>query len=121
MLNINFYGENGQSSQSIRMIEDFYQWLAYSDFAQVGRSKMTTIYLDGEEVELPLIHLSSTTRSMFTACFNEMILKETEAMLVELESTLSKETLGKRTYRIKKLLELLNGCKNSSFAYLQRE
>ncbi|MEQ8975905.1 MAG: hypothetical protein RIE73_36665 [Coleofasciculus sp. C1-SOL-03] len=121
MLNINFYGKNGQSSQSIRMVEDFYQWLAYSDFAQVGRSKMTTICLDGEEVELPLIHLSSTTRSMLIACFNEMILKETEAMLVDLEKTISQEILSGRTYRLKKLLKLLNCCKNSRFIYLQRE
>ena len=121
MLNINFYGKNGQSSQTIRMVEDFYQWLAYSDFAQVGRSKMTTICLDGEEVELPLIQLSSTTRSMFTACFNEMILKETAAMLVDLEKTISQEILSERTYRLKKLLELLNCCKNSRFSYLQRE
>ncbi|MEQ9485546.1 hypothetical protein [Coleofasciculus sp. F4-SAH-05] len=121
MLNISFYGQNGNPPQIIRVGEEFYQWLADSDFAQVGRSKITTICIDGEAVKLPLIRLSSTTRSMLIACFNEMILKETEAMLVELESTLAKEILEKRTYRIKKLLELLNGCKNSSFAYLQRE
>jgi len=121
MLTISFYGENGNHSQTIRVGEEFYQWLADSDFAQVGRSKITTICLDREVVELPLIRLSSTTRSMLIACFNEMILKETAAMLVDLDKTISQEMLGERTYRLKKLLELLNCCKNSSFAYLQRE
>jgi hypothetical protein len=121
MLSISFYGENGDTPKSIRVGEEFYQWLAYSDFAQVGRSQLTPICIDGEEIELPLIPLASTTRSMFVACFNEMILKETAAMLADLEKTISKEILEPRAYRIKKLLELLNYCKNSSFAYLQRE
>lgn len=121
MLNISFYGENGSTPQSIRVGEEFYEWLAYSDFARVGHSQLTTICLDGEEIQLPLIPLASTTRSMLVAFFNEMILKETAAMLADLERTISKEILAPRTYRIKKLLELLNCCKNSSFAYLQRE
>ncbi|HBB35283.1 MAG TPA: hypothetical protein DDZ80_01340 [Cyanobacteria bacterium UBA8803] len=121
MLNISFYAENGSASQSIRVGEEFYQWLAHSDFAQVGHSQLTTICLDGEEIQLPLIPLASTTRSMLIAFFNEMILKETAAMLADLERTISKEILEPRTYRIKKLLELLNCCKNSTFAYLQRE
>jgi hypothetical protein len=121
MFNISFYGEKGDVTQSIRVGEEFYQWLAYSDFAQVGRSQVTTICIDGEEIQLPLIPLATTTRSMLIAFFNEMILKETAAMLADLERTISKEIVEPRTYRLKKLLELLNCCKNSSFAYLQRE
>ncbi|MEQ9672525.1 hypothetical protein [Coleofasciculus sp. G2-EDA-02] len=121
MLSINFYGENGESPKSIRVGEDFYQWLAYSDFAQVGRSQLRTICIDGEEIELPLLPLTSTTRSMLIALFNEMVLTETAAMLTDLEKTVSQELLEPRTYRLKKLLELLNCCKNSGLAYLQRE
>ncbi|MEM9216112.1 MAG: hypothetical protein AAGD25_17425 [Cyanobacteria bacterium P01_F01_bin.150] len=121
MLNVTFYADNGQIPHSIRMGEAFYEWLATSDFAQVGRSKPTPIQIDGELIELPLITLTSTTQSMFIALFNEMVLSETTAMLNDLDNNVTQDMLASRTYRLKKLIELLNCLKSGNFSYLQRE
>ena len=120
MLSISFYPENGDAPRCIRVNEAFYEWLARSDFAQVGHSKLTAIEVDGETAELPLIRLGRTTRSMLIACFNEMILGETAAMLADLEAAIAQEALAPRTNRLKKLLELLDCLKDRGFAYLQR-
>jgi len=90
--------------------------------ASAEREKRATITkVDGENAELPLIHLGRTTRSMLIACFNEMILGETAAMLADLETAISQEALAPRTHCLKKLLELLDCLKDSGLAYLQRE
>ncbi|NEQ98552.1 MAG: hypothetical protein F6K30_17830 [Cyanothece sp. SIO2G6] len=103
------------------MAESLYEWLAHSDFAQVGRSKLIAIQVDGDPVDLPLIALTRTTRSLFIALFNEMVLSETSAMLDDLDHNVAQELLTSRTYRLKKLMELLNCTKNENFSYLQRE
>lgn len=121
MLSINFYGSNGQIPHCVRMGESLYEWLATSDFAQVGRSRLTPIEVDGEKIELPLITLNSTTRSMFIALFNEMVLSETTAMLSDLDNNVAQDVLAPRTYRLKKLIEMLNCLKDGNFSHLQRE
>ncbi|MEM8808922.1 MAG: hypothetical protein AAGF01_23130 [Cyanobacteria bacterium P01_G01_bin.38] len=121
MLSVTFYPDDGHTPHGIRMVDTLYEWLAHSDFAQVGHSQPTSIQVDDAMVELPLIRLTSTTRSMFIALFNEMILSETSAMLTDLDANLSQEALAPRTYRLKKLFELLNCLKDNGFAYLQRE
>ena len=63
-------------------------------FSQVGRSQLTAIEVDGETIELPLIRLGRTTRSMFIACFNEMILGETAAMLADLGAAIFQDALA---------------------------
>ena len=71
MLNIIFYPDKGHPPHSIRMIDTLYEWLAHSDFAQVGRSQPTSIQVDdvvGDVmVELPQIRLTRATRSLFIA------------------------------------------------------
>ncbi|MEB3233594.1 MAG: hypothetical protein VKJ64_21475 [Leptolyngbyaceae bacterium] len=121
MLSFTFYTQNGQRLHCIRMAESLYEWLIQSDFAQVGRSQPTTLQLEGEALELPLIFLSSTTRSMFIALFNEMILLETSAMLNDLDHNFSQTTIAPRSYRLKKLIELLTCLKDPEFTYFQRE
>ncbi|NEO85462.1 MAG: hypothetical protein F6J87_14625 [Spirulina sp. SIO3F2] len=120
MLSFNFYGKSDQSAYCIQVSEQFYEWLIQADFGLVGRSHPTKIMLDGEEEELPLVRLENPTRGMLTAYFNGLVLSETGQMLVELDAGVAREVLQPRQYRMKKLLELLDCVKDSSWHYLQR-
>jgi hypothetical protein len=119
MLSLNFFSENGQSAHSIRVVDDFYEWLARSEFAQLGRSQIKTIELDGEMAELPLVPLEPETRSKLVDFLSETIFQETRSMLGALEQSMPQPELTVQTYRLKKLLEMLDCTKNRVYQYLQ--
>ena len=48
MLSISFLSDDGKESRSIRVIDDFYEWLARSEFSKLVRSQVTRIELEGE-------------------------------------------------------------------------
>jgi hypothetical protein len=121
MLSISFYAGNGQASHSIRVIDDFYEWLARSEFSKLGRSQQTQIELEGETAELPLVPLVAETRSKLIEFFSEHIFSETRSMLGDLDRSLPQTELMTKTYRLKKLLELLDCLKSETYQYLQRE
>jgi hypothetical protein len=121
MLSISLYSINGQTNHSIRVIDDFYEWLARSEFSMLGRSQKTQIELEGEMAELPLVPLLAETRSRLIEFFSEHIFSETRSMLGDLERSLPQPELVTKTYRLKKLLELLDCLKSETYQYLQCE
>jgi hypothetical protein len=129
MLSINFYSGNGQATHSIRVVDDFYEWLARwsttdrrsSEFSKVGRSQLTPLEIEGETAELPLVDLGTETRSRLIEFFSECIFRETRSVLGVLDNAVPQRELAVKTYRLKKLLEMLDCLKSGIYQYLQRE
>jgi hypothetical protein len=121
MLSISFYSGNGQTTHSIRVVDDFYEWLARSEFSKLGRSYLTPLEIEGETAELPLVSLGTETRSRLIEFFSECIFRETRSVLGDLDNAVPQPELAAKTYRLKKLLEMLDCLKNGVYQYLQRE
>jgi hypothetical protein len=121
MLSLHFYSAHGHPPHSIRVAEDFYEWLAKSDFSALGQSSATEIEIEGETVCLPLIKLEVPTRQKLVTFFSETIFSETREVLAELERATTQADILPRAYRLKKLLELLDCVKVESYDYFQRE
>lgn len=121
MLSISFYSNNGQAPHSIRVGDEFYEWLARSEFSQLGRSRKTQIEVEGEVAELPLVPLGTATRRGLIEFFSEEIFGETRVLLQNTEPNLTQQQWFSKTTRLKTLLELLDCLKNDTYQYLQRE
>ncbi|WP_228056571.1 hypothetical protein [Microcoleus sp. LEGE 07076] len=64
MFDISFSSANGEPSDSVRITAATYEWLAKSAFSKIGGESIETeIYLDEENVILPLVELNQDIRS----------------------------------------------------------
>lgn len=121
MLDISFYTANGSESKTVDVGETLYEWLAKSDFSKIGGESIDTkIYLDEENVILPLVELNQEIRQQFKKIFSEAIISESDVVLTKLGDSPSKEEYQSGTYRLKKMLELLKCVENENYKYLQR-
>jgi hypothetical protein len=121
MFDISFYSAKGEPSDSIIITADTYEWLAKSDFSKIGGASIDTeIYIDEENVILPLVELNPDIRQQFKKIFSEAIISESEAVLTKLGDSPSKEEYQAGTYRLRKMLELLKCVENENYQYLQR-
>ncbi|NJS11818.1 MAG: hypothetical protein HC789_16320 [Microcoleus sp. CSU_2_2] len=121
MLDISFYSTNGSESETVDVAENLYEWLAKSDFSKIGGESIDIkIYLDEEDVILPLVELDRDIRQQFKKFFSEAIISESDAVLTKLGDSPSKEEYQTGTYRLRKMLELLKCVENENYQYLQR-
>jgi len=121
MFDISFYSANGEPSDSVRITAATYEWLAKSAFSKIGGESIETqIYLDEENVILPLVELNQDIRQQFKKIFSEAIISESDAVLTKLGDYPSKEEYQSGTYRLRKMLELLKCVENENYQYLQR-
>ncbi|MEG4087451.1 hypothetical protein [Microcoleus sp. POL10_C6] len=121
MFDISFYSANGEPSDSVRITAATYEWLAKSAFSKIGGESIETkIYLDEENVILPLVELNQDIRQQFKKIFSEAIISESDAVLTKLGDYPSKEEYQEGTYRLRKMLELLKSVENENYQYLQR-
>ncbi len=121
MFDISFYSANGESSDSVRITATTYEWLAKSDFSKIGGESIDTkIYLDEENVVLPLVELNQEIRQQLKKMFSQEIISESDAVLTKLGDSPSKEEYQTGTYRLRKMLELLKCVENENYQYLQR-
>ena len=121
MFDISFYSANGEPSDSVRITAATYEWLAKSAFSKIGgESVETQIYLDEENVILPLVELNQDIRQQFKKIFSEAIISESDAVLTKLGDYPSKEEYQSGTYRQRKMLQLLKCVENENYQYLQR-
>ncbi|MEG4290727.1 hypothetical protein Q5692_11205 [Microcoleus sp. C2C3] len=121
MFDISFYSANGEPSDSVRITAATYEWLAKSAFSKIGgESVETQIYLDEENVILPLVELNQDIRQQFKKIFSEAIISESDAVLTKLGDYPSKEEYQSGTYRLRKMLQLLKCVENENYQYLQR-
>jgi hypothetical protein len=117
MLDISFYEKKGQSLHHVEVAESFLEWLARSEFAKIGEDQALTVSIDGEEVELCLVELNSKNRSEFTYFFYEAIVEETKLLLERFRDCLAQP---ERTYRLQKLIDILDCIKDDQYQYLRR-
>lgn len=124
MLDISFYttkGANGAESETVDVGETFYEWLARAEFSKIGGASIDTeIYIDEENVILPLVELDRDIRQQFKKFFSEAIVSESDAVLTKLGDYPTKEQYHEETYRLRKLLELLKCVENENYQYIQR-
>jgi len=120
MLDISFYTKNGEPPYSVEVTENFYKWLAKSDFSQIGKSVPRKIKVEGEEEKLPLVELGKGNRKKLIIFFREAIIGETKAVFTQLGDSPSKKEYQEGTYRLRMLLELLECLENEKYEYLQR-
>jgi hypothetical protein len=121
MFDISFYSANGEPSESVRITAATYEWLAKSAFSKIGGESIETkIYLEEENVILPLVELNQDTRQQFKKIFSEAIISESDAVLTKLGDYPSKEEYQEGTYRLRKMLELLKCVEHENYQYLQR-
>jgi hypothetical protein len=120
MLDISFYTKNGQPPYSIEVTENFYEWLAKSDFSKIGKSVTRKIEVEGEKEKLLLVQLGKVTRQKLKAFLLEAISQESDAMLTQLGDSPSKKEYQDATYRLRKLQELRKCVDNEKYLYLQR-
>jgi hypothetical protein len=121
MFDISFYSANGEQSDSVIITAATYEWLAKSAFSKIGGASIETkIYLDEENVILPLVELNPDIRQQFKKIFSEAIISESDAVLTKLGDSPSKEEYQAGTYRLRKMLELLKCVDNENYQYLQR-
>lgn len=121
MFDISFYAAKGEPSDSVRITAMTYEWLARSEFSKIGGLSIDTeIYIDEENVILPLVELNENIRQQFKKFFSEAIVSESDAVLTKLGDYPTKEQYHEETYRLRKLLELLKCVENENYQYLQR-
>ena len=68
---------------------------------------------------MPLVALVAETRSGLINFLSETIFRETRSMLGDLEQSVVPSELSVKTYRLKKLLEILDCMKSGVYQYLQ--
>ncbi|MDF0553062.1 hypothetical protein [Kamptonema sp. UHCC 0994] len=120
MFDISFYAVNGEPSDSVRITESIYEWLAKSQFAKIGISRDTQLHLDGEDVVLPVVELNQDIRQKLRDFFRDAIISQSETVLTKLGDYPSKQDYQQETYYMRKLLELLKCVENENYHYLQR-
>jgi hypothetical protein len=117
MLDISFYTAKREPAYHVEVAENFLEWLAKSEFAQIGQDKSTKVLIDGEEIIQPLVKLGKKNRKKMMQFFSNAIVSETKGILNKLEKL---RMQNEETYRLKKLIELLDCIKNENYLYLQR-
>lgn len=120
MLDIIFYPGNGQPPHYVELSEDFYEWLAKSDFSKIGESVQKKIIIDDDEEDVPIVDLELENRRRFRSFFIEEIVGESDRMLTKLGESPSKNEYQAATYKLRKLQELRKCLENHKYRYLQR-
>ena len=120
MLDIGFISKDGSLTNSVELTEDFYLWLAKSEFSKIGKSVRRKIQIDGEEDQLSVVQLSKGNSKKLKAFFRDEVVRESDAVITKLGDSPSKEEYQAGTYRLRKMLELLKCVENENYQYLQR-
>ncbi|MFM8296548.1 MAG: hypothetical protein ACKN9E_18660 [Microcystaceae cyanobacterium] len=121
MLNISFYGKNGEPQELIEVSDSFYKWLAQSEFSEIGASRETDLTIDNEQCSLNLVNLKNGNRKRLRDFLLEAIQKESDKMLNDLGDSPSKEEYQNATYTLRKLQEILKIINNPDYSYMERD
>lgn len=122
-LDITFYGKNGEHPVAVDCTQEFYERLAKSDLAEIGKSTKIKQKIEEEEVEIEAIELDAgkiTNRQRLIDFFKEEIVEESRNMLKKLGDTPSKDEYEKHTYPLKILQEILENLENKKYCYLAK-
>ncbi|HAZ46506.1 MAG TPA: hypothetical protein DDW76_01900 [Cyanobacteria bacterium UBA11369] len=120
MLDITFYSGDKEEAEVIEVSDDFYHWLARSEFSRIGKSEIKEMKVDGEPVEVAVIQLEGMNRRKLSDFFRDAIVQETDEMLDKLGSSPSKEAYQEATYRLLLLQRLRKQIEKEQYKYFQR-
>ena len=76
MLDIAFYSQDLEEAEAIEISNDFYEWLARSEFAIIGKSELKEMKVDGETVKVPVIELAGINRRSLATSFAMQLLRK---------------------------------------------
>ncbi|MEC4805845.1 MAG: hypothetical protein SAJ12_19600 [Jaaginema sp. PMC 1079.18] len=117
-LSVNFYTTEQQQSQTIEFNPNFQTWLSRSPLFQIGEDQIHTLSLEGQDIEKPVVNLNKEVRSQMLDFLYNAIVSETKELLFQIEDLAIHDEL---TYRIDKLIAILDCVKNTQYQYLQRK
>ncbi|MDY7013412.1 MAG: hypothetical protein SVX43_07360 [Cyanobacteriota bacterium] len=120
MLDITFYSQNREEAEIVEVSEDFYEWLARSEFAKIGKSEVREMKVDGELIEVPVISLEGLNRRKLSDFFRDAIVEESDEMLNQFLRSQSKQEYRDVTYKLSLLQRLRKPIENEQYKYLQR-
>lgn len=118
MLSINFYSADGIENNSVDLSEEFYAWLAHSQFSKIAQAKLTLLELEEETISLPLVELIPEVRGSYIQCLSDAIVEGTKTLLEHLEQPNRADVLHHDKYRLRKSIALLNPIKNEVYQYV---
>jgi hypothetical protein len=120
MLDITFYSQDKEEAKIIEVSEDFYEWLARSEFSRIGKSEVQEMKIDGELIEVPVVQLEGMNRRKLSDFFRDAIVEESDEMLNQLNRSQSKEEYRDVTHKLSLLQKLRKQIENEQYKYLQR-
>lgn len=120
MLDITFYSQNKEEAKIVEISEDFYEWLARSEFSEIGKSELREMKVDGEPIEVSVVQLEGMNRRKLSDFFRNAIVEESDKMLQGLNRSQSKEEYRDATYKLSLLQKLRKPIENEQYKYLQR-
>jgi len=116
-LSVDFYTVEQEMNEAIKFNPNFQQWLCQSALFQIGKEESYTMHINDQAVEKPVVSLDDSVRSKMIGFLHETIVEETKELLFQIEDLAIHDEL---TYRIGKLIEILECVKNDQYYYLQR-
>ncbi|WP_448596305.1 hypothetical protein [Thermoleptolyngbya sp.] len=120
MLDISFYSQAHEITETIEVSQDFYQWLARSEFSKIGESQARSMQEDGEEVTVFVVDLEGETRRKLSNFFRDEIVRESDDLVRVLGDLSSKHQYSEAFARLKFLQALRKCVENERFKYLSR-
>ncbi|BDA73172.1 hypothetical protein RIVM261_014230 [Rivularia sp. IAM M-261] len=120
MLDITFYLHNKEEAEAIEISDDFYHWLAQSEFSKIGQPQTQEITVDGETALISAIQLEGMNRRKFSDFFRNAIVQESDELLGSLGNSSSKQDYQDATYRLRILQNLRKCIENEEYKYFQR-
>lgn len=81
MLDLTFYSQDKEEAEIVEVSEDFYEWLARSEFSRIGQSEVREMKVDGEPIEVPVVSLERMNRRKLSDFFRDAIVEESDEML----------------------------------------
>ncbi|MCB1155989.1 MAG: hypothetical protein H7A25_12905 [Leptospiraceae bacterium] len=126
-MEIIFYKENGDET-ILEISEDFYKWLALSDFSKIQKSTGIEIKTEVEEINIEAVRLENGIREKYISFFQTTILENTYPLILKLEEK-SKTNLLKASsnqnsmenivYKIKKSYEAISYLSKKENIYME--
>jgi hypothetical protein len=117
MLNVSFFTIERQMTERIEFNPNFQEWLLQSAFFQIGQDELLPTQINDRKVEKTVVSLNTPTRQKMIDFLYETIVEETKVLLYQIEDLAIHDEL---TYRLSKLIAILDCVKNPQHYYLQR-
>lgn len=116
-LSVDFYTIELEQNTTVKFNPNFQEWLSQSALFQIGEEQPLTLKIEGQAVQKTIVTLDDAVRSKMIDFLYEAIVEETKELLFQIEDLAIHDEL---TYRIGKLIEILECVKNEQYCYLQR-